>query len=128
MDIKVSEPVAVPVVRPQSAPPPERLIQQRQEADAAKAAQAQGPAPKMSEDEVRKNVEDVNKVLETMNHSLRFSVDDATERVQVQVVEAATNKVLKEIPADSVLELSSKIKEMASMFQNMVGVLVDEFI
>lgn len=70
---------------------------------------------------------EVNSTLEALQHSLRFRVHDGTDRVQVMVIDA-NDKVLKEIPPDQMLELATKIEEMAKMFQKMVGVLVDEFV
>lgn len=83
--------------------------------------------PSMDRKYLAAATKEVNSTLEALQHSLRFRVHDGTNRVQVMVVDA-NDEVIKEIPADQMLELSAKIKEMAKMFQKMVGVLVDEFV
>lgn len=111
-------------------------VQQRSAAEGRQTHQnaaTENAAPKVQEtknvtEDVKKGVDQINNALEAMNHSLRFQVYEETDDVQVQVVDTNSNKVIKEIPADSALELSSKIQEMAHMFQKMVGVLVDEYV
>ena len=50
---------------------------------------------------------------------LSFSIDKETNRVIVKVVDTETDKVIKEIPPEQVIELAAKI-------QKMIGLLVDE--
>lgn len=50
---------------------------------------------------------------------LSFSVDKETNRVIVKVIDTETDKVIKEIPPEQVIELAAKI-------QKMIGLLVDE--
>lgn len=50
---------------------------------------------------------------------LSFSVDKKTNRVIVKVIDTETDKVIREIPPEQVVELAAKIQEM-------IGLLVDE--
>ncbi|MGE5396023.1 MAG: flagellar protein FlaG [Chitinophagales bacterium] len=77
---------------------------------------------------INKAAAEVNQTMEVLSHSLRFRVDDKTERVQVQIVDIQNDQIIKEIPPDQMLDLAAKIKETATMFNKMVGFLVDEFI
>ncbi len=53
------------------------------------------------------------------NRRLDFQVDDRTHRIVVKVIDTRTDKVIKEIPPEQLVELAAKIQEM-------VGLLVDE--
>jgi flagellar protein FlaG len=70
--------------------------------------------------------EDVNEAIEKLKHAgeifnrrLDFRVDEETNRVVVKVVDTTTDKVIKEIPSEQLLQLAAKIQEM-------IGILVDE--
>ena len=53
------------------------------------------------------------------NRRLNFRVDERTHRIVVKVIDTRTDKVIKEIPPEQLVELAAKIQEM-------VGLLVDE--
>ncbi len=53
------------------------------------------------------------------NKRLDFQVDEKTHRIVVKVIDTKTDKVIKEIPPEQLVELAAKIQEM-------VGLLVDE--
>ncbi|NLY41846.1 MAG: flagellar protein FlaG [Desulfovibrionales bacterium] len=50
--------------------------------------------------------------------NLKFSVDDSTEIIQVEVREPDTNKLIRKIPADEMLELAASIEKMVGLFLN----------
>ena len=53
------------------------------------------------------------------NRRLDFQVDKETQRIVVKVIDTETDKVIKEIPPEQLVQLAAKIQEM-------VGLLVDE--
>jgi flagellar protein FlaG len=53
------------------------------------------------------------------NRRLDFRVDERTHRIVVKVIDTRTDKVIKEIPPEQLVELAAKIQEM-------VGLLIDE--
>lgn len=53
------------------------------------------------------------------NRRLDFQVDKDTQRIVVKVIDTETDKVIKEIPPEQLVQLAAKIQEM-------VGLLVDE--
>ena len=91
------------------------------------------PAPVPSLEEKNRNTgidpnekDNVNEAIEKLKHAgeifnrrLDFRVDEETNRVVVKVVDTATDKVIKEIPSEQLLQLVAKIQEM-------IGILVDE--
>lgn len=50
---------------------------------------------------------------------LRFQVHDETERLMVQVLDAETEEVIRELPPEEALDLAARIQEM-------IGILLDE--
>ncbi len=68
---------------------------------------------------VRHEVDYINKQLESMNYSIRFSIDDKLKELVVKIVNTRTDKVIKQIPPADMLKFREKMKEM-------VGLLVEE--
>ncbi len=48
--------------------------------------------------------------------SLRFSVHERTNRVAVQIVDKASDQVIKEIPSEEVLDMLGKMWDAAGLF------------
>lgn len=68
--------------------------------------------------DVEAAVEKINGAMEFINKGLKFSVHEGAERVMVEVIDKATDEVLKEIPPRELLETLALIREM-------VGLLID---
>ena len=64
-------------------------------------------------------IDTVKEAGDIFNKRLDFRVDEDTHRIVVKVIDNATDKVIKEIPPEQLVELAAKIQEM-------VGLLVDE--
>jgi len=69
--------------------------------------------------EIEKTVEDMNLFLESQKKTLSFFVDKESGRSGVKVIDSKTNKIIKQIPPDEVLDVAAKIKEM-------LGALIDK--
>jgi flagellar protein FlaG len=61
----------------------------------------------------------LRKAGDLFNRRLDFQVDKDTQRIIVKVIDTETDKVIKEIPPEQLVQLAAKIQEM-------VGLLVDE--
>ncbi len=48
--------------------------------------------------------------------NLKFSVDDRTDTVQVEVRNPDTNKLIRKIPSDEMLDLAASIEKMVGFF------------
>jgi flagellar protein FlaG len=64
-------------------------------------------------------IDKLKKAGDIFNRRLEFKVDEDTHRIVVKVIDTETDKVIKEIPPEQIIELAAKIQEM-------VGLLVDE--
>lgn len=55
-------------------------------------------------------------MLQSTRLKLRFNVDDETGRVVVQVLDSETDKVIRQIPPQEVLELATRLEKTRSVF------------
>ena len=93
----------------------EEIVKQQQ--------QAKETAMKLLEEEVQaaekqreridaeKYLRDIINITEVFNRKLKFSIDKELDQVIVKVVDAETDKVIKEIPPDALKRLYAKMKE-----------------
>ena len=100
----------------------EEVIQQHQQAKDTAIKQLEQElelAEKQREKiDAEKYLKDIIKITEVFNRKLKFSVDNDLEQVIVKVVDAETDKVIKEIPPDQLKRLYAKMKEA-------MGLLID---
>jgi flagellar protein FlaG len=71
-------------------------------------------------EEVKKAAEKLNRLMGIMEKNMKFSIDDKTREVTVEVVDCKSGKVLGEIPSKSILDLLGS-------FSNMAGLLLDKY-
>ena len=76
-------------------------------------------------EEIKGAVNEVNQAMEISNYHLKFELYKNSDVYQVKVVDNETNKVIREIPADYMIELSEHIKDT---FHKAVGILVNELV
>ena len=81
-------------------------------------------APK-KEAEVIIAAEAMNETMKIYNYHLEFRPHKASGKLQVKVIDTDTNKTIREIPPDSLLECSARIREF---LDHMAGMLVDEIV
>lgn len=70
-------------------------------------------------DDIVPVVEEMNKFMQAVNTDLQFSLHEKTNQMMVQMVDAETQRVVKEFPAHELLDMVAKIREY-------VGFLLDE--
>ncbi len=75
--------------------------------------------PTLSAEEVRRSAELLEQTFRLFNKKLRFSVNEEINRVVVKVLDAKTDKLIKEIPPAEIQRLIARIKET-------IGLLFDE--
>lgn len=74
---------------------------------------------KVSEKDVQNIVNDINSTLQTLHTELSFSVDKETSKMVLKVINTKTHEVIRQIPAEDALRLSSRISKL-------LGTLVDQ--
>lgn len=84
-----------------------------------KVSKLQDEERQMSPSSVHQAVKELNQGTQIANKQLHFLVHEGTHRLMVQVIDSKTQKVIKEIPPEKVLDAAARIKEF-------IGVLLDE--
>ena len=82
----------------------------------------------VAEDWLNEAVEISNRAMEIASFSLQFRIHEESGRVQVKVVDSATEEIIREIPPEYMLKIAASIKEMLDNLHEMVGVLVNEIV
>lgn len=68
-------------------------------------------------EKVRQAVEALNKAVEvSLPNRLQFRLHEATDQMQVQIIDQESEKVIKEIPPQEILDLMARIHEMVGWF------------
>ncbi|RLJ69767.1 flagellar protein FlaG [Hydrogenivirga caldilitoris] len=73
----------------------------------------------MSREELQKLLREIQRKLDYLNRYLKIDIDDQLEIPVVKVFERDTNRLIRQIPPDYVLELMKRIDQM-------LGVLLSE--
>ncbi len=73
---------------------------------------AKGPDAKESvpPEKIDKAVREINSYMQKVQRNLEFSVDKETKQVVVKVIDAESGEVVRQIPAESVLEMARNLK------------------
>ncbi|UKS26148.1 flagellar protein FlaG [Paenibacillus sp. HWE-109] len=72
-----------------------------------------------SKEEVVKEVEDLNKWLDSNTSHLRFVLHDKLNEYYVQIINDSSNEVVKELP-------SKKVMDAVAVFRENLGLIVDK--
>lgn len=60
--------------------------------------------------------EAVDSYMSSLGVNLKFHIDEQTDTVQVEVRDPETQKLIRKIPADEMLELAASIEKMVGLF------------
>jgi len=77
------------------------------------------PQQKLSRQDIEAQARALEKTFQAFNRRVELSVNEQINQVIIKVVDAETDKVIKEIPAEEIQRLIARIKET-------IGLLVDE--
>lgn len=77
----------------------------------------------LSEEELQITTDAMNEIFKITNYHLQFRVHKESGRIQVKLIDSDSEKVIREIPPDKVLEYSARIR---NMLNEMLGILLDE--
>ncbi|MGG3887073.1 flagellar protein FlaG [Brevibacillus panacihumi] len=72
-----------------------------------------------SKEELSKEIDGMNKWLQTTNTHIKFTLHEELNEYYVQVINDQTQEVIREVPSKKMMDMVAKIHEM-------VGLLVDE--
>ena len=84
--------------------------------DRREAAPQQEDTEEISLQKLQHLTEAVDSYMSSMGVSLKFNIDERTDQVQVEVRDPDTDKLIRKIPADEMLDLAASIENMVGLF------------
>lgn len=75
-------------------------------------------APKTAqevEQNLNESVQSINQAFKSINSSVRFSIDDDTQRQIVKVIDADTDKVIRQFPSEEVLAIAKALDKLQGL-------------
>ena len=111
-----------PLNRPQFVAPPGSFPQRP--APRPNDLKFQGEEPQQPQvlpslEDTRRQLEDLNRIMDGLGSRMQFAIFQDTKQFYVQLVDRASNEVLKVMPAEHILDLRARIGEA-------IGVFLDE--
>ncbi|MDX1677265.1 flagellar protein FlaG [Arsukibacterium sp.] len=108
------------------APTPDKLVRSViTESVEAGSAETVKPVTKVSDAELRQAVDVVNQAVAMEQRSLSFSIDDASGRSVIKVVDFETDELIKQIPSEELLKVAQNIKRLQEEMGQSIGLLID---
>jgi flagellar protein FlaG len=74
-----------------------------------------GNQTKLTREDVEEMVEALEDFANTVQTRLNFSIDDDTEDVVVKIMDKETDEVIKQFPAEEILELREKMQDLSGL-------------
>ncbi|MEH8021325.1 flagellar protein FlaG [Rheinheimera metallidurans] len=95
------------------------------EPNAVKVVAETKPVVNISDTELEEAVDVLNQALALDQRSLSFSIDDASGRSVIKVVDYETEELIKQIPTEELLKVSQNIKRLQEEMGQSIGLLID---
>jgi flagellar protein FlaG len=75
-----------------------------------------GEPEEISVQKLQHLTEAVDSYMSSLGVNLKFNIDERTDMVQVEVRDPKTDKLIRKIPADEMLDLAASIENMVGLF------------
>jgi flagellar protein FlaG len=110
MEVNSISPVRIKTERPEPLKP---VAEKQQESKGTKDVRDQNT--EVPRAELDNAIDQANEIGQLLNRKLNFSIDDATEKVVVKVVDEESGEVVRQVPANEMLRISAHLKQLQSM-------------
>lgn len=70
----------------------------------------------ITEEEIIEAIESSNEEMMIYDRRFEFSIHEGTKEIMVKIIDAETEKVVKEIPPEKILDMVAKMWEMVGLF------------
>lgn len=90
-----------------------------------KQAESAKSAVTISDMDLQQALDVVNQAIALEQRSLSFSIDDASGRSVIKVIDYETDEVIKQIPTEELLKVSQDIKRLQEEMGQSIGLLID---
>lgn len=79
-------------------------------------ADAVQPSPAVpNTEQLKEAVANINKAMESLSRGVEFSVDDATNRTVVKVIDQETKEVLRQMPSEDALAIARALDKLQGL-------------
>lgn len=99
-------------VRGQEAMPRQQVPQ------TAQSAEAKSPPAVPSSAEFQKALSEVQRKVQTLSPDIQFSVDESTGEPVVQMIDAKTKDLIRQIPSKEMLQISQDLERLQGLLVN----------
>lgn len=82
---------------------------------ASRDAAASMPAAPPGRDQLKEAMQEIRRVVAPVAQSLQFSIDEATGKTVVRVVDSATQEVIRQIPSEEVLAIARALDRLQGL-------------
>lgn len=72
--------------------------------------------PILGEKTIIDAIERANKIMEINNRQFQFSIHEKTKHIMIKEVNIQTKEIIREIPAEKILDMVAKMCELAGLF------------
>lgn len=73
------------------------------------------PTAKPTLDQVQRAVDQVQQIVRPLAQSLQFSIDEDTHNTVVKIVDTETNKVIRQIPSEEMLQMAKTLDKFTGL-------------
>ena len=95
------------------------------EPEQVKVSETVKPVTEISNTELQQAVDVVNQAVSLEQRSLSFSIDDASGRSVIKVIDYETDELIKQIPSEELLKVAQDIKRLQEEMGQSIGLLID---
>lgn len=115
MDVNSVNPVKTNLERP------EPVVSKKGREKRQEYTDNSGNTAAVSQAELDQAIEYANESGKLLKRKLNFSVDDATEKVIVRVMDEESGEVIRQVPATEMLRISAHLKQLREMNDRVMG-------
>lgn len=104
-------------VRRQNGPPVQeanaaKTVRQTEQKAENQSVQQFQPVEQEKQEPLENVVSDINSMVQDLTRELQFKVDEESGETVVRVIDKATDELIRQIPAEEILELRKRLEEM----------------
>lgn len=90
-----------------------------------KQAELAKPTTPINDVDIQQAVDVLNQAVALEQRSLSFSIDDASGRSVIKVIDFETDELIKQIPSEELLKVAQDIKRLQEEMGQSIGLLID---
>lgn len=82
---------------------------------AADAVAAVATAQAGNQNQIKKALEEVSRMVQSLGGSLEFSIDQQTGKTLVRIIDTSTNELIRQIPSEEMLTIARSLDKLQGL-------------